>query len=147
MTYSPVLGPLIALVAWTLVMFVWMYATRIPAMRRAGALDNRVGKRPGHLDEVLPAETQWKAHNYNHLMEQPTRFYAVAISLAIMNDYDPMTVNFAWAYVGLRVVHSLVQATVNMVRIRFGLFLAASIVLILLTIRLAGILSIASASA
>ena len=140
MTYSPVLGPLIALVAWTLVMFVWMYATRIPAMRRAGALDNRVGNKPGHLDSVLPAETQWKAHNYNHLMEQPTLFYAVVLMLAIMGDRDQTTLGFAWAYVALRILHSLVQSTVNIVRYRTIIFALASGCLFLLTIRLAAIL-------
>lgn len=140
MTYSPVLGPVIALVAWTLVMFVWMYATRIPAMRRAGALENRVGKGPGHLDAVLPARTQWKAHNYNHLMEQPTLFYAVVLMLAVMDDRDPTTLGFAWAFVGLRMLHSIVQSTVNVVRYRTILFALASGCLFLLTIRLAAIL-------
>lgn len=140
MTYSPVLGPLIALVAWTLVMLVWMYATRIPAMRRAGVIDNRVGKKPGHLDTVLPTETQWKAHNYNHLMEQPTLFYAVVLMLAIMGDRDQTTLGFAWTYVGLRMLHSLVQSTVNIVRYRTVIFALASGCLFLLTIRLAAIL-------
>jgi hypothetical protein len=120
-------------------MLVWVYATRIPAMRRAGAIDDRVGKRPGHLDEVLPAKTQWKAHNYNHLMEQPTLFYAVILMLAIMGDRDQTTLGFAWAYVALRIIHSIVQSTVNIVRYRTILFALASGCLFLLTIRLAAI--------
>jgi len=140
LTYSPVLFPLIALVAWTLVMFVWMYATRIPAMRRAGVIDNRVGKAPGHLDSVLPPETQWKAHNYNHLMEQPTLFYAVVLMLAMMGDRDQTTLGFAWAYVALRILHSLVQSTVNIVRYRTIIFSLSSACLFLLTIRHAAIL-------
>jgi hypothetical protein len=121
-------------------MLVWVYATRIPAMRRAGAIDDRVGKRPGHLDEVLSAKTQWKAHNYNHLMEQPTLFYAVILMLAIMGDRDQTTLGFAWAYVALRIIHSIVQSTVNIVRYRTILFALASGCLFLLTIRLAAIL-------
>ena len=144
MTYSPILAPVVALVAWTLVILVWMYIVRIPAMNRAGVLNSRVGKTPGHLDGVLPADAQWKAHNYNHLMEQPTLFYAVALLLAMMGDHDPTTAGFAWAYVGFRVVHSLVQSTVNVVKIRFTLFALASLCLLLLTIRLAAILVRAS---
>jgi hypothetical protein len=136
MTYSPVLGPVVALVAWTMFMWFWMYAVRIPAMQRAGMLDERVGSAPGHLDNVLEPKAQWKAHNYNHLMEQPTLFYVVAIGLALMGDQDPTTAKFAWAYVGLRVAHSLVQSTVNIVKYRSALFALGSGVLILLSIRL-----------
>lgn len=136
MTYSPILGPAVALVAWTMVMWVWMYAVRIPAMRRAGVLDNKIGRPPGHLDEVLDARAQWKAHNYNHLMEQPTLFYAVTIGLALMGDDDQVTANFGWAYVILRIAHSLVQSTVNIVKYRSALFALSSGVLILLTVRL-----------
>ncbi len=141
MSYSPLLAPVVALVAWTLVMSVWVYAVRIPTMKHAGLIGaDRVGERPGHLDAVLPPETQWKAHNYNHLMEQPTLFYAVALALAIIGDGEPMTAGFAWAYVALRILHSLVQATVNVVRIRLLLFSFATICLALLMIRLAAIL-------
>ena len=148
MTYSPVLAPVVALVAWTLVMWLWMYATRLPAMRRAGiSFEGRVGSRGSDLDGVVPDEVQWKSHNYNHLMEQPTLFYAVALILAMMGDRDPTTAGFAWAYVGFRVLHSLVQATVNVVKYRLALFITSSIVLVLLTIRLAALVNIASSSA
>ena len=85
MTYGPMLAPVVALVAWTLVMQIWMYATRLPAMRRKGIeLKGRRGGRGAQLDGVLEDEVQWKAHNYNHLLEQPTLFYAIAISLALL---------------------------------------------------------------
>ena len=136
MTYSPILAPVVALVAWTLIMMVWMYALRFPAMRRKGIyLKGRIGAKPGALEGVVEDHVQWKAHNYNHLMEQPTLFYAVALSLVIIGDRDPGTLAFAWAYVGLRIAHSLVQSTVNIVRYRFLLFALASVALILLTLR------------
>ena len=122
-------------------MWAWMYVTRLPAMRRAGiSLKGRVGSRGANLDGVIPDQVQWISHNYNHLMEQPTLFYAVVLLLAIMGDADKTTVGFAWAYVGLRVLHSLVQATVNIVKYRLALFILSSICLVLLTIRLAAIL-------
>jgi hypothetical protein len=141
MPHNPLLAPVAALVAWTLVMMVWMYFTRMTAMRRAGvSLRGRVGSRGKDLDGVVEDSVQWKSHNYNHLMEQPTLFYAVALSLAIIGDRDPGTLAFAWAYVGLRIAHSLVQSTVNVVKYRFLLFALASGALLLLTLRLVALI-------
>ena len=135
MEYSPIIAPVVALVAWSLVMMLWLYATRFPAMKRAGiSLKGRVGTRGGALDGVVEDQVQWKAHNYNHLMEQPTLFYAVALSLALMDHGDGPNLWLAWTYVALRIVHSLVQATTNVVRWRFLAFAAASVVLIMLTV-------------
>ena len=138
MTHSPILAPVVALVAWTLIMMVWMYALRFPAMRRKGIyLKGRIGAKPGALDGVVEDHVQWKAHNYNHLMEQPTLFYAVAITLALLGQGGGANLLFAWAYVAFRVAHSLLQATVNVVRWRFYLFLAASLCLAALTLHAA----------
>ena len=134
MHHSPLLAPIVALVAWSLVMYIWMYAARLPAMRRAGiSLKGRRGTRGGALEGVIPDEANWKAHNYNHLMEQPTIFYAIVIALILMGFDQPINVYLAWAYVGLRVVHSLIQATVNIVAYRFLVFMLSSLCLIGLT--------------
>jgi hypothetical protein len=137
--HSQILAPVVALVAWTLVMMLWLYATRFPAMRRAGlSMKGRVGTRGGALDGVVEDQVQWKAHNYNHLMEQPTLFYAIAISLALLGAGDVwINVSLAWAYVGFRILHSLVQATVNVVIWRFIFFALASFCLIGLTVHAA----------
>jgi hypothetical protein len=134
--HSQILAPVVALVAWTLVMQVWMYLTRFPAMRRKGIdLKGRRGGRGAQLDGVLEDEVQWKAHNYNHLLEQPTLFYAIAICLALLGGGEAwINVWLAWAYVGLRVLHSLIQATVNVVRWRFLVFSLASLCLVGLTL-------------
>src|SRR5438309_91660 len=133
--HSPMLAPVVALVAWSLVMMVWMYVVRFPAMRRKGiSLKGRVGSKGGDLDGVVEPDVQWKAHNYNHLMEQPTLFYAVALSLALMNVGGGFNLWLGWAYVGFRVAHSLVQATSNVVRWRFLLFIGGSLVLAALTL-------------
>src|SRR4051794_34225594 len=133
--HSPILAPIVVLVAWSLVMMAWLYAVRFPAMRRAGiGLGGRVGSKGGDLDGVVEPQVQWKAHNYNHLMEQPTLFYAVALSLALMDFGAGLNLYLAWAYVAFRVAHSLVQATTNVVRWRFLLFIGGSIVLAALTI-------------
>ena len=133
---SPILAPVVALVLWTLVIMLWMYLTRIPAMRAAGIqFEGLVGSKGSDLDRVVPGPVQWKAHNYNHLMEQPTLFYALCLALAVAGLGDGLNATLAWVYVGLRVLHSLIQATVNVVRGRFLTFAAASIVLIVLAVR------------
>ncbi len=138
MDYSPILVPVVALVAWTLIVMLWMVATRFPAMKRKGiSLDGAVGSRGVNLDGVIDDRAQWVSHNYNHLMEQPTLFYAIALALAAMDMGGGINYWLAWGYVGLRVVHSLVQGTVNIVRYRFIIFFFASLCLIGLTVHAA----------
>ena len=131
------LQPAVALMAWTMVMWLWMYATRIPAIGRLpkdGAADADVGWTGAKLEGLLPREIQWKAHNYNHLHEAPTLFYAVAVILAIAGEGDGLGATLAWSYVALRVIHSIWQATVNRVMVRFALFALSSLVLIALIV-------------
>ena len=136
--HSPILAPVVALVAWTLVMMVWMMVTRFAAMRRKGiSLKGRVGTRSGALEGVIEDSVNWKAHNYMHLVEQPTLFYAVALALALMDFGGGINLWLAWASVGLRIAHSLVQATVNLVLYRFILWVLSSLALIALTVHAA----------
>lgn len=136
---SEILQPIVALAAWTMVMWLWMYATRLPAMGKVEGLDagKMVGGTGKSLDDVLPGKVQWIAHNYNHLHEAPTVFYAVALVLAIAGAGDGMNAKISWAYVGLRVAHSLVQALWNRVAVRFALFVLSSIALIMLVVHAA----------
>lgn len=135
METNAILGPVAALALWSMVIWVWMYATRLPAMRRAKIdVAKIVGGTGQNLETVLPPEVQWKAHNYNHLMEQPTIFYAVALALAIGDMGGGLNTQLAWAYVGLRIVHSLIQVTVNRVMWRFGVFALASLALLALCV-------------
>lgn len=135
MDTNAILGPVAALALWSMVMWVWMYATRLPAMRRAKVdTANLVGGTGQNLESLLPPQVQWKAHNYNHLMEQPTLFYAIAIALAVGGMGGGLNAQIAWAYVALRIVHSLIQVTVNRVMWRFLVFVLASIALLALCI-------------
>ena len=130
---SPILGAVVALVAWTLVMWLWMYATRIPAIAKAN-LELDPNAPNGQQMAMLPPRVRWKADNYNHLMEQPTLFYAATVIIALMGA-GAVDVVFAWIYVALRIVHSIWQATVNVVKIRFLLFIASTVALIYLAYR------------
>ena len=136
--HSPILAPIVAMVAWSLVMWVWMYATRIPAMN-AAKIDtmNLVGGSGADLKKAIPPQSQWPADNYNHLMEQPTLFYAIALVLALLGMGGGLNLTIAWAYVALRVVHSIVQATFNRVIIRFAIFSLSTLCLIALTLHAA----------
>ena len=135
---SPILATVVALAAWSLVMWLWMYATRLPAMRKA-KIDtfNLVGGAGSDLKAIIPPKQQWPADNYNHLHEQPTIFYAIAITHALIGTGDGVNLTIAWAYVALRIVHSLVQVLVNRVIVRFTLFSLSSLCLIALTLHAA----------
>jgi hypothetical protein len=133
---TAILAPVTALLILSCIMWAWMYITRIPAVRRAGMkLDPELPK--GVQMAELPARVRWKADNYNHLLEQPTLFYAVAFTLALLGAGDGLNLTLAWAYVVLRVAHSLHQALWNKIEIRFVLFLLSSLVLVALVVRAA----------
>ena len=136
---SPILAPVVALVAWTLLVMAWMIVTRFAAMKRKGiSLKGRVGGRGGNaLEGVVEDQVMWKAHNYMHLVEQPTLFYAIALTLAIGQAGGGYSAILAWAYVALRIAHSLVQTTVNVITYRFILFGLSSLALAGLTVQAA----------
>ncbi len=133
---TEILTPVVALLVLTSVMWAWMYVTRIPAVRKMGIkLDPHLPK--GEQMSQLPANVRWKADNYNHLLEQPTLFYAVAFTLALLGAGEGSNVTLAWCYVGLRVAHSLQQSLWNKIEVRFVLFALSSLVLIALIVRAA----------
>jgi hypothetical protein len=127
---ASILTPTLALLGWTFVMWFWLYATRLPAMRAARIDPARI-KRKSDLDP-LPVSVQQIADNYNHLHEQPTIFYALAVYSHLAGVADPLNVGLAWSYVGIRIVHSLIQCTVNFVPVRFLVFTAGSLVLMVI---------------
>jgi len=125
--------PVLALIAWTFVMWIWLYVTRIPALRRAKIDLAEVSRTGAKLD--LPPKVTRVADNYNHLHEQPTLFYAVALAAQLIGAADSINIGLAWTYVLIRVVHSLVQATVNIIPMRFIVFVVGSAVLLILLVR------------
>ena len=132
---AQMLAPAAVLVVWTLVMLFWTAGVRLPALKKAGIdLGARPGGRGQDLEGVVDPKVNWPSHNYSHLVEQPTVFYPAVVILAIMGA-GGVDVALAWAYVGLRIVHSIWQATVNKVPVRFLLFIAATFALVALAIR------------
>ncbi|MFK8043608.1 MAPEG family protein [Congregibacter sp.] len=124
--------PLVVLVVWSAFMWLWMYATRLPAIA-AMKLEMDPEAPAGLQMSQLPAKVRWKADNYNHLMEQPTVFYAIVLSLAFLGASSEVNIYAAWIYVALRVVHSLLQALLNKIELRFAVFFLSNIPLGILT--------------
>jgi len=132
---TSILAPAAALVVWSIIMLIWMAGTRLPAMKKVGIdLGTAVGGRGVDIDPNVPPSVAWKSHNYAHLMEQPTIFYATVMILAITGAATPLLVSFAWGYTIIRILHSVWQATVNKVNIRFVLFLLSTICLTVLAV-------------
>ncbi|PQA88514.1 MAPEG family protein [Hyphococcus luteus] len=127
------LTPVLALIVWTLIVWIWMYATRIPAMQKA-KIDPQDAIHPGSLS-TLPSEARVVADNYNHLHEQPTLFYALAIYSFLVGVGDPLNVWLAWGYVAARVAHSLAQIVIKKVPLRFFIFAAGSVILMIIAAR------------
>ncbi len=133
---SPILAPVATLVLWSLVILMWTVIIRFPAFAKAG-LDLQTiepGSRYQDVEAILPASVNWKSHNYTHLMEQPTLFYATAAILALAGQGDGINLALAWAYVGLRVCHSLWQSLVNKLPVRIILFATSTTCLIVMAV-------------
>ena len=132
---SPIFAPAIVLVLWSLVMLAWLALTRLPAMSAAGiSLPTIVGQRGVNLEGLIPDRVNWKSHNYTHLMEQPTLFYATVRVLGVVGAGDGLNLQLAWAYVIIRIAHSIVQATWNRVTVRLALFALSTVPLLILAI-------------
>lgn len=133
---AQMLAPGAVLIVWSIIMLMWTAGTRFPAMAKSGMdLKNaKPGGRGQDLEGAIPDKVNWKSHNYSHLMEQPTIFYPTVIILAMMGA-GAIDVLLAWIYVGLRIVHSLWQALVNVVAIRFLLFILSTLALAVLAVR------------
>jgi hypothetical protein len=132
----PILAPAAVLILWSLIMLLWVTVTRFPALAEARPKLREVRgvSRYCDVEHLLPARVNWKSHNYTHLMEQPTLFYAVVAVLALAGEGSGINLSLAWAYVGLRVVHSLWQALVNRLPVRIALFTLSTLCLLGLSI-------------
>lgn len=135
-TKIPILAPAAVLILWSLMVLLWTVTTRFLAFAKAG-MDVRkaeAGTRYQDVEAQLPATVNWPSHNYTHLMEQPTLFYAVVAVLALAGDGSGANITLAWAYVALRVVHSLWQITVNTLPVRIGIFVLFTLCLLALAV-------------
>lgn len=133
---AQMLAPAAVLVVWTIIVLFWIIPPRFGSLAKVdkSKLSGKPGGRGQDLEGIIPDKANWPAHNHTHLHEQPTLFYAVSVILAIMGA-GALDVTLAWVYVALRIMHSVWQILVNKLPIRFALFLASTIVLIVLALR------------
>ena len=138
---SPILAPAATLVLWSMAVLVWVTVTRFAAISRLPKDQlrtlSKAGTRGPDLERVLPARANWKSHNYTHLMEQPTVFYAAVVILALSGAGGGVNTTLAWGYTVLRILHSIWQASVNKLPVRMFLFTTSSLCLIALAINAA----------
>jgi hypothetical protein len=133
---SNMMTPVLALVVWTMVILVWLYLRRIPAMRKAGIDPAKIKGSESYASmPPLNPKAVWVSDNYNHLHEQPVIFYALCFYTHLVGVWDGLNIGLAWAYVAIRIVHSLIQVTTNFVPLRFAVFNLGSIVLAIIAVR------------
>ena len=137
MSASPILAPATVLILWSLIILLCLVITRFKAFAAAGISlgDAPIGSRYADVEKDMPAKVNWVSHNYTHLMEQPTLFYAVVAILAISGDVSSASIALAWAYTILRIAHSVWQCFVNVITVRVVLFTLSTLFLLILAIR------------
>lgn len=121
-----ILLPVLTLAFWTFIIFAIMAPARFYFLRMKHP---QTAAHTKNLKGLLPPWTERVADNYNHLFEQPVVFYAITLSIAVINNIEPLMIQLAWAYVALRVLHSIVQITFNFVPLRFTLFVTSWLIL------------------
>ena len=117
MNQIELLTPVFTLVLWTFVITLIMAYGRVKFTK-----DPQDAAHTKDLKGMMPAWVERTADNYNHLFEQPVAFYVVILSIALINNIEPLMVQLAWAFVIVRIIHSLVQLTINIVLLRFAIF-------------------------
>lgn len=133
---AALLAPAVALIVWSLLILVWLGFARLAAFRASGLDVGELppGGRGQDMEGMVPPRASWISHNYAHLMEQPTLFYATILILALLGQSSTSNVSLAWAYVVLRIAHSLWQARINTIPVRFTLFMLSTLALLALAI-------------
>ncbi len=132
-----ILQPVILMCLLSFVMMIWMYATRLPAAKKLeqDGVDVQKFSHPSSIGGIFPSKVERVADNYNHLFEQPTIFYAMSFVIWGLGHTDNIHLYCAWIYLIVRVIHSILQATLNLVWIRFCLFMLSWIALAVMIFR------------
>jgi hypothetical protein len=124
--------PVLTLVAWSIIVWLWMIAGRAAVMSRDRIHPQKAVRT---REFSTSGREQWVADNYNHLMEQPTIFYAAALAAHAVGQGDAINVGLAWTYVVVRIIHTIIQTTSNIVMWRFYAFILSTLALAALVVR------------
>ena len=117
MNQLTLLTPVFVLILWTFSVFLVLAFGRVRHTKNP-----QDAAHPKDLKGSMPDWVERAGDNYNHLFEQPIAFYVVTLATALINSIDPLIIQLAWVFVILRIIHSLVQLTFNLVLLRFTIF-------------------------
>jgi len=128
------LQPMLAMMALTAAVWLFMYVRRLGHMLRHG-IDAQAVSSPQKMAALIPEAVERPANNLRNLFELPVLFYALCLLSLQMGWAQALDVQLAWAFVGLRALHSLVHCTVNHVNTRFAVYALSSIALWVMLVR------------
>ena len=123
---SAILGPVFATMVLTLLVWTYMYIRRIRFITH-NQLPPEDFTTPGRFAELAPAEVTNPADNFRNLFEIPVLFYVLALVLYATRQVDFVYLVAAWVFVAFRVAHSIVHCTINIVMLRFTLYIISSL--------------------
>ena len=136
MDQSPIFGPLFATMLLTVAVWVYMYARRIPFINASGKTPQELAV-PGVLDSISPPAVVWPSDNLKNLFEMPVLFYALVLYLYATQQVDGGYTAAGWIFFVFRLLHSAVHCTINIVMVRFYLYLASTLALFYMLLRAA----------
>jgi hypothetical protein len=135
MKQEAIFGPFLVTMMLTLLVWVFMYARRIPFLHRSGVDPNTIT--PLELARISPPGVANPSDNLKNLFETPTLFYALCLYLFVSRQVDVTYLVAAWVFAAFRVLHSLMHSTVNIVLVRFWLYFVSTAALWTMLVRAA----------
>ena len=132
---DPIFAPFFAMILLTLVVWVYMYARRIPFIRRSALRDDQLT--PAELARISPPAVANPSDNLKNLFEIPTVFYVLVLFLHVTQSVDSVYLVAAWVFVGFRALHSLVHCTINIILLRFALYAISTLAVWFIAVRAA----------
>lgn len=133
MDQTLIFQPFFTLMLLTLVVWVYLYARRIPFLNAQSVPPDDLT--PAKLAEISPPAVSNPSDNLKNLFEMPVLFYALALYLHATAGVDGVYLISAWIFVAFRVMHSAVHCTINVVMLRFALYAVSSLALWFMMLR------------
>ena len=136
MTQNAIFGPFFTMIFLTVVVWLYMYVRRISFIT-GSQIDAKELATPGALAKLSPAAVANPSDNLKNLFEMPVIFYALTLYLFVTRQVDAIYVDAAWIFAAFRVMHSAVHCTINVVIVRFYLYLISTLAVWFIAIRAA----------
>lgn len=133
MEQQQIFGPFFAMMLLTIVVWIYMYSKRIPFINSLNLEPEQIT--PAELAQRSPASVSNPSDNLKNLFEVPILFYATVLYLFVTGNVDQIYVVAAWAYFVLRLSHSAVHCTANIVMLRFIIYALSSVALFFMIVR------------